>query len=136
MPWLDVVDLYEEERWGDENEDDILSFHEEETLSFKDVDKAVSKSFSRTIRSLPFLPNIGRPDLSGPLPSANEGGDLPLGSFLDFDIPMNPATTFPSECDNEVGGVLTILLDPAVVEANVEDIEDDDDDVEGDVPLR
>lgn len=35
------------------------------------------------------------------------------------------------ELDREVGGVLVILLEPRVVETIVEDIEDDDDDVEG-----
>jgi hypothetical protein len=49
--------------------------------------------------------------------------------------PMSPATAFPKECDNEVGGVLIMLLEPAVVDANVEEIEDDEDDVEGDIKL-
>jgi len=45
---------------------------------------------------------------------------------------MSPTTALPRECDNDVGGVLTILLDPA---AEVDDIEDDEEDVEGDVML-
>lgn len=49
---------------------------------------------------------------------------------------MNPAIAFPKECDNEVGGVLIILLEPAVVEAKVDDIEEDEDDVEGDMRLE
>lgn len=51
-------------------------------------------------------------------------------------MPMNPATAFPKECDNEVGGVLIILLEPAVVDAKVDDIEEEDDDVEGDMRLE
>lgn len=35
------------------------------------------------------------------------------------------------ELDKEVGGVLVMLLEPRVVEAMVEDIEDEEDDVEG-----
>lgn len=52
-----------------------------------------------------------------------------------FDKPMKPATAFPRECDNEVGGVLMMLLEPAVVDSIVEDIEEEEDDVEGDSGL-
>lgn len=45
--------------------------------------------------------------------------------------PIMPATAFPSECEREVGGVLTILLDPAAVDIKEESIEDDVEDVDG-----
>lgn len=45
-------------------------------------------------------------------------------------------TTFPNEWDNEVGGVLTILLEPAVVETIADEIEDDDEEVDGDFMIR
>lgn len=43
---------------------------------------------------------------------------------------MKPATAFPMEWDNDVGGVLIMLLEPALVDAAV-DIDDDDEDVDG-----
>lgn len=53
-----------------------------------------------------------------------------------FAMPMNPAATFPIECDSEVGGVLIILLHPAVVDATLEDIDEYEDEVEGDMRLE
>jgi hypothetical protein len=44
---------------------------------------------------------------------------------------MKPATTLQIEWDNEVGGVLIILLDPTVT--IVDDIEDDEEEDEGEV---
>ena len=49
---------------------------------------------------------------------------------------MNSITAFPNEWDSEVGGVLTMLLEPAVVEAIADEIEDDEEEVDGEFIIR
>lgn len=49
---------------------------------------------------------------------------------------MNSMTAFPSECDSEVGGVLTRLLEPAVVDAKADEMEDDDEEADGELVMR
>lgn len=39
--------------------------------------------------------------------------------------------TLPNEWDNEVGGVLTMLLEPPVVDTTADETEDEDEDVDG-----
>lgn len=45
-------------------------------------------------------------------------------------------TAFPNEWDSEVGGVLTMLLEPAVVKAIADEIEDDEEEVDGESIIR
>jgi len=67
------------------------------------------------------------------------GGDI-LGSVLNsvskFPVPMNSMTALPNECESEVGGVLTILLDPAAVDAKTNEMEDEDEEVDGELKTR
>lgn len=52
-----------------------------------------------------------------------------------FDILMNPATKLPIEWDSDDGGVLTMLPEPMVVEASVDEMDEEEDEVDGDVRL-
>jgi hypothetical protein len=44
---------------------------------------------------------------------------------------MNPVIAPVIDWESDVGGVLMILLEPPVVEPTAEDMEDDDEDVDG-----
>lgn len=49
---------------------------------------------------------------------------FPLGAAINADIAV------PIDIENELGGVLVILLDPAFTEARVEDMDEEEDEVE------
>lgn len=78
----------------------------------------------------------GAPSVKSFLCDGGETLGIVLSSFSNFPVPINSMTALPKECDSEVGGVLTRLLDPAVVEANADEIEEEDEDVDGELITR
>ena len=117
-----------------------LSFQDPETTSGDDFGIAQAIPAS-SFCALLFLGDMVKPSLS--LSSellwstgSNPGPGPVLSSASNLPVPMNSMTTFPNEWDNEVGGVLTILLEPAVVETIADEIEDDDEEVDGDFMIR
>jgi hypothetical protein len=117
-----------------------LPFHDPDVFSvaFRDVEIVELSSLSKSISFLAFFDGIGIPPLS-PSSGALPGGDI-LGSVLSsvskFPVPMNSMTALPKECESEVGGVLTMLLDPAAVDAKTEEMEDEDEEVDGELMTR
>jgi hypothetical protein len=77
------------------------------------------------ILPFPFIPCMGSPSLS----SSNSfpvASGYPLRDWSPVPAkPISPATALPREYDNDVGGVLMMLLEPVMVEANVEDTDDE-----------
>jgi hypothetical protein len=119
---------------------ETLSCHDPDKFSvaFHDVEIAEPSSLSKSISFLACFDGISNPSLS----SSSElllGGDIlgcVLNSVSKFPVPMNSMTALPNECESEVGGVLTMLLDPAVVDAKTEEMEDDDEEVDGELMTR
>ena len=123
------------------NDWDILSFHELEMTSvvaFHDEEIAELSCVSKSIVAFGFFGTTVEAGLTCTgaeeiLFSWGESFDLVLRSLANFPVPMNSIMAFPREFDNEVGGVLTKLLEPGVVDAKAEDIEEDDDEVDGEL---
>ena len=120
---------------------ETLSFQDSKTSSedaFQDVGMA-QPTLTFAFGVLLVLGAITKPSLpssSVVLLSTGESPGLVLSSASNLPVPKNSMTTFPNEWDNEVGGVLTMLLEPAVVEATADEIEDDDEEVDGDLMIR
>src|SRR5258706_358306 len=97
--------------------------------SFQELDMALQSSVSRLDLAWTFLEGMGRPFLSSS-GILRPTGEI-LGPVLSSDsrgaIPMN---SLKLEMEYDVGGVLR-LLEPAVVEAIVDDIEDEEEEVDG-----
>ena len=119
-----------------------------ETLSFQDPETTFEDAFkdAGTTQPIPassfcvllFFGDMVKPSLSSSSELLLGTGETPclvLSLASNFPVPMNSMTAFPNEWDSEVGGVLTMLLEPAVVEATADEIEDDDEEVEGDFTI-
>lgn len=123
------------------NDWDILSFHELEMTSvvaFHDEEMAELSCVSKSIVAFGFFGTTVEAGLTctgaeETLFSPGESFDLLLSSLANFPVPMNSIMAFPREFDNDVGGVLTKLLEPGVVDAKADDIEEDDDEVDGEL---
>lgn len=116
-----------------------------ETLSFQDAETTPKAVFGHvgmgqltptsSFCALLFFGVITNPSLSmssQALLATGENPGLVLSSASNLPVPINSMTAFPNEWDNDVGGVLTMLLEATVVEA----IEDDDEEVDGDFMIR
>lgn len=127
LPWLDLED--------EDIDADSFSFQEPEILSasLHDVDEAPSNWSSKVILPFPFPPYTGSPSLSSSnnFPAAS---GYPLRDWSPVPAkPINPATALPREYDNDVGGVLIMLLEPVMVEVKVEDTDDEVEEIEADM---
>ena len=115
---------------------EILSF--KFSLALHDVEIAELSSLSKSISFLACFDGISNPTLS----SSSElllGNDIlgcVLNSVSKFPVPINSMTTLPIECESDVGGVLTMLLDPAVVDARTDEMDDEDEEVDGELMTR
>lgn len=119
---------------------ETLSFHDSDEFSvaFHDVEIAELSSLSKSISFFAIFDGISNPLLSSSselLLGANILGCV-LSSVSKFPVPMNSMTALPNECESEVGGVLTMLLDPAVVDAKTDDMDEDDEEVDGELTIR
>lgn len=116
---------------------EVLSF-DKFSVALHDVEIAELSSLSKSISFLACFDGISNP----PLSSSSElllGGDIlgcVLNSVSKFPVPMNSMTALPKECESEVGGVLTMLLDPAAVDAKTDEMEDEDEEVDGELMTR
>jgi hypothetical protein len=126
---MDWEDLYEEER-----DPDNLSVREDGRLVlFHEVEQASASSSSRAETGF-FFPLIDIPLTRKSPPLVEVEGWLAFSRAMDaFERPMNPETTFPMEFESDVGGVLIILLVPALEFSSAEFSDDDDEDVEGEM---
>jgi len=118
---------------------EILSFHDPDKfpVAFHDVEIAELSSLSKSVSFLACFDGISNPTLSSSeLLLGNDILGCVLNSVSKFPVPMNSMTTLPNECESEVGGVLTMLLDPAVVDAKTDEMDDDDEEVDGELMTR
>jgi hypothetical protein len=97
--------------------------------SFHELDIALQSSLSRLAFARTFLEGMAKPFLSSSETLGSTGEILApvLRSDSRGAVPMN-SLKFEMECD--VGGVVR-LLEPAVVEAMVDDTEDEEEEVDG-----
>lgn len=129
------LDLSEDDLYEEESDADILSFQEPgmPSESLHEVDEPPSGCSATDIFPFPFHPRMGSPVISSSIRvSATSEYALCDWSLVPVK-PINPTTAFPREYDNDVGGVLIMLLEPVIVEANVEDTDDEDEEVEADM---
>lgn len=131
-PWhnfelpVDIEDLQ------DDLESEDCPVHDAEVAGsvLQKLEQASFNSSSMVIFPLPFAFSI-----AGPVEerSVFESPEFGNGLFCGIELPplnkpIKPTGIF--EWDNEVGGVLMILLEPAIVDSIVDDIDEEDDDDE------
>lgn len=130
-------DLWEE----DEEKADIRSFHDAPliaSLSFHESDVVSKGSIVVTAFPLPFFPLIGIAIDSVGLKLFSPNPISSFGCGTVHDSINELPSTFPRECDKDVGGVLKLLhvSVPLEVDADVDAIDDEDEDVpEGEFKL-
>lgn len=116
-----------------------MSIQDPEAVSgaFDDVEIADLISPSKAV--LIFLEPITKPSLSSSSEFLFSGGNIRgpvLSSVSNLPVPINSSATLPMECESDVGGVLIMLLEPVVADAKADEMEEEDEEVEGELIIR